>query len=75
MKEETRILVIGSTGHSREVTCVTWRESIPNVADYDAVFIDLTPLDDEYDLPDPTYYKTLPTRDAFAKLVESGGRV
>jgi len=75
MKEETRILVIGSKGHSREVTCVTWRESIPNVADYDAVFIDLTPLDDEYDLPDPTYYKTLPTRDAFAKLLESGGRV
>jgi len=75
MKEELRILVIGSTGHSREVTCVTWRESIPNVADYDAVFVDLTPLDDEYDLPNPTYYPTLPTRDSFVKLLESGGWV
>lgn len=75
MKEKPRILVIGSTGHSREVTSVTWRDSIPNVADYDAVFVDLTPLDHEYDLPNPTYYPTLPTRDSFVKLLESGGRV
>jgi len=54
---------------------VTWHDSIPNVADYDAVFVDLTPLDHEYDLPNPTYYPSLPIRDSFAKLLESGGRV
>jgi len=75
MEEKPRILVIGSTGHSREVTCVAWRGTIPNVADYDAVFVDLTPLDHEYDLPSPTVYQTLPTRDSFVKLLESGGQV
>jgi len=75
MEEKPRILVIGSTGHSREVTCVGWRGTIPNVADYEAVFIDLTPLNHEYALPDPTYYETLPTRDSFVKLLESDGEV
>lgn len=75
MEEKPRILVIGSTGHSHEVTCVGWRGTIPNVADYDVVFIDLTPLNHEYALPDPTYYETLPTRDSFVKLLESGGQV
>lgn len=67
-----RILVIGSTGHSRQVTSVSWYEAIPNVADFDVVLVDLTPLSQEYKLYQ-SYRDNVPPMESFINLLESGG--
>lgn len=68
-----RILVIGSTGHSRQVTSVSWYEAIPNVADFDVVLVDLTPLSEEHKLYQ-TYRDHVPSTESFINLLESGGQ-
>jgi len=69
---DTRILVIGSAEHSRNVTCVNWSEVRPDLdpADFDAVIVNLTSLPrDSWGLLAAGPFRS--TR--FAKLVDSGG--
>ena len=76
-KRPLKIVVVGSKGHPREVQCYNWAEisKVPNIADQDAVIIDMTTLDEE------TLKKiasNLPRNfvvDYFFKLFRSEGKV
>lgn len=73
-----KILVIGSTGHPREVQCFKWEEigKVPNIADFNGVIIDMTSLPVEVVLnklikSESKYF----TANYFRKLFLSGGRI
>ena len=75
--QNKKILVVGSKGHPREVQCYDWAEmeNMPNVADYDAVIIDMTTLGEsileELSRKGVRYF----TEDYFSKLFSSEGKV
>lgn len=77
-KRPLKILVIGSKGHPREVQCYNWTEmyKVPNIADQDAVIIDMTSLTES------TMEKIISSEwgvyfkeNYFVKLLVSGGQV
>ncbi len=77
-KRPLKILVIGSKGHPREVQCYNWAEidKVPNIADQDAVIIDMTSLTEsilEKIIPSVSeaYFK----ENFFVKLLRSEGQV
>ena len=77
-KRPSKILVIGSKGHPREVKCYNWAEidKIPNIADQDAVIIDMTSLTESLlekiiSSKWEVYFK----KDYFLKLLASRGQV
>jgi len=77
-KRPLKILVIGSKGHSREVQCYNWIEvdKAPNIADQDAVIIDMTSLTESIlekiiSSVSEAYFK----ENFFVKLLASEGQV
>ena len=68
---KTRVLVIGSTGHSPEVTCLTWSDLGPTLdpIDFEAVVVNLASLPRDSTLLRPERFAS----PRFAKLVESDG--
>ena len=77
-KRPLKILVIGSKEHSREVQCYNWTEidKVPNIADQDAVIIDMTSLTESIlekiiSSVSEAYFK----ENYFVKLFVSGGQV
>jgi len=77
-KRPLKILVIGSKGHPREVQCYNWTEidKVPNIADQDAVIINMTSLTEsilEKIIPSVSeaYFK----ENYFDKLLASRGQV
>lgn len=77
-KRPLKILVIGSKGHPREVQCYNWAEinKVPNIADQDAVIIDMTSLTESIlekiiSSVSEAYFK----QNFFVKLLASEGQV
>ncbi len=77
-KRPSKILVIGSKGHPREVQCYNWTEidKVPNIADQDVVIINMTPLTESIlekiiSSESATYFE----KDYFRKLLASEGQV
>ena len=77
-KRPSKILVIGSKGHPREVKCYDWIEmdKVPNIADQDAVIIDMTSLpggilEKIISAGSRAYFE----REYLVKLLASGGQV
>jgi len=77
-KRPLKILVIGSKGHPREVQCYNWADidKVPNIADQDAVIIDMTSLTESIlekiiSSVSEAYFK----ENFFVKLLASEGQV
>lgn len=66
-----KVLVLGSTGHGRQVDAHAWDQLPPdlNIADYDSVILNFVPVEQDAGLRRAMRLERLPSIDQFAKLI------